>query len=108
MEESARSRFKNWLAMAVGIGIMAFVPGPAQADDATGKVVWVDQKNSSLLLECPEGGCPTIPGSKTGETYTFVIPDNLTGVVAALKEGQNVTISYNDAKERGYVITGVK
>lgn len=79
----------------------------AFADEATGKLVWVDEKNSSLLLECPEKGCPTIPNAKAGETYTFVIPANLRAEVAALKEGDIVKVTYDDGKEKGYVITAV-
>jgi hypothetical protein len=80
----------------------------AHAEEATGKLVWVDAKNSSLLLECPDKGCPSIPDAKPGETYTFVIPAKMKAAVASLKEGETVTLVYNDAKEKGYVITSVK
>ena len=79
----------------------------AHADEATGKVVWIDEKNSSLLLECPEEGCARIPNAKPGETYTFVIPAALKSRVVALKEGVTVTIVYDDGKDKGYVITAV-
>lgn len=89
-------------ALAIAsLGMTAF------ADEATGKVVWVDEKNSSLLLECPDKGCPTIPNAKAGETYTFVIPAKLKAEVAALKEGETVKVTYDDGKEKGYVITAV-
>lgn len=87
---------------------IAFHGGAALADEATGKVVWVDHKNSSLLLECPEKGCSKIPDAKPGETYTFVVPAKMKAAVTRLKEGQTVTLVYNDAKEKGYVITSVK
>lgn len=87
--------------VVTSFGIAAF------ADEATGKLVWVDEKNSSLLLECPEKGCPTIPNAKAGETYTFVIPAKLKAEVAALKEGETVKVTYDDGKEKGYVITAV-
>lgn len=88
-------------AMLATLGITAF------ADEATGKVVWIDEKNSSLLLECPQDGCSKIPNAKSGETYTFVIPAALKSRVVALKEGATVTIVYDDGKEKGYVITDV-
>lgn len=80
----------------------------AFADEATGKVVWFDQKNMSLLVECPDKGCPNIPNAKTGETYTFVVPANMKSSVEAMKEGQTVTLVYDDGKDKGYVITAVK
>lgn len=90
------------------IGVaLASLSTAAVADEATGKVVWIDEKNSSLLLECPDKGCPQIPNAKTGETYTFVIPLNLKKNVTALKEGQMVTLVYDDGKDKGYVITAV-
>jgi hypothetical protein len=85
----------------------ASLSGIAAADEATGKVVWIDEKNFSLLLECPDKGCPQIPNAKTGETYTFVIPAAMRKNVMALKEGQMVTIVYDDGKDKGYVITAV-
>ena len=76
---------------------------------ATGKVVWVDSKNSSLLIECnTDISCKAIPSAKAGETYTFVIPESLKGSIKLLKEGQEVTVIYDDQKEKGYVLTGLK
>ena len=77
------------------------------ADEASGKVVWIDKKNSTLLLECPDKGCLKIPDAKAGETYTFVIPASIEKKVASLKEGQVITIVYYDGKENGYVITSI-
>ena len=102
----SHGRCRKLGARFIGIALAA-LSGTAVADEATGKVVWIDQKNSSLLLECPDKGCPQIPNSKTGETYTFVIPAAMSKKVAALKEGQTVRIVYDDAKEKGYVITAV-
>ena len=81
--------------------------GAAVADEATGKVVWHDQKNASLLIECADKGCPQIPDAKPGETYTFVVPDAVKKHVEALKEGQTVKVVYDNGKEKGYVITAV-
>lgn len=82
---------------------------PVWAADVTGKVAWVDARNAALLLEClSEQSCAAIPSAKTGETYTFVVPSSLMVQVAALKEGQQITVTYDDLKERGYVLTAVR
>lgn len=97
---------KHNLASALAL---AFATTSSWAADATGKVAWVDAKNAALLLECvSEQSCAAIPSAKTGETYTFVIPSSLMGKVAALREGQQVTVSYEDLKEKGYVLTDIK
>ena len=98
------NRSRKALALAAALGAFA---APAIADEASGKVVWFDAKHSSLLLECPDKGCPAIPNAKTGETYTFVVPEKLRNEVAALKEGDMVKVVYEDAKEKGYVISAV-
>jgi hypothetical protein len=100
------SHCRKLVARFIGLALTS-LSSVAVADEATGKVVWFDEKNSSLLLECPDKGCPQIPDSKAGETYTFVIPTNLKKKVAALKEGQTITIVYDDGKDKGYVITTV-
>lgn len=96
------------LFVAVGAAAIAVFSGSAHAEEATGKVVWVDARNSALLLECADGGCAKIPSAKTGETYTFVIPEKMKDHVSGLKEGQQVTVSYEDGKDKGYVLVGVK
>lgn len=95
------------LTLAAAALAFASVAAPALADEANGKVVWFDKKNSSLLLECPDKGCPKIPDAKTGETYTFVVPAKLKKRVLAFKEGDVVKVVYEDAKDKGYVITAV-
>lgn len=87
---------------------LAVLPLAAAADDAKGKFVWFDERNSALLLECAEGGCPTIPSAKTGETYTFIVPAALRAAVQQLKEGQVVNLAYDDRKEAGYVLIALK
>jgi hypothetical protein len=94
--------------VALAAGAIAALPQTARADEATGKVVWVDQKNNSLLLECIDKGCPKIPSAKSGETFTFVIPANMKTAVGALKEGQQVTVTYQTAQSGGYSLVGVK
>lgn len=97
---------RKLVARSIGI-TLASLCGAAVADEATGKVVWIDKVNSSLLLECPDKGCPQIPNSKTGETYTFVIPPGMKKKAESLQEGQTVTIVYDDGKDKGYLITAV-
>lgn len=95
-------------ALSTSFGAALAIASPAAlADEATGKVVWFDVKNSSLLLECPDKGCPKIPNAKPGETYTFVVPEPVRRAVLELKEGETVKVVYDDAKDRGYVITAV-
>lgn len=101
-----RIRPRTVAVPALGIAL-ATLATPVLADEAKGKLVWVDQKNSSLLLECPDNGCPKIPNAKTGETYTFVVPEKLRKQVRGFKEGDVVKVVYDDAKEKGYVITAV-
>jgi hypothetical protein len=90
--------------LAIALGTWAW---SARADEATAKVVWYDGKNSSLLLECPDKGCPKIPNAKTGETYTFMVPESLRKQVAEIKEGEVVKVVYDDAKEKGYIIQAI-
>ena len=78
------------------------------AEEATGKVVLVDTKNSALLIECSESGCAKIPAAKAGETYSFAIPEKLRSSTAALKEGQLITVQYVEAKEGNYTLVELK
>ena len=95
------SRARAWAVVA------ALLPAAVFAEEVTAKVVWIDEKNSSLLIECPDKGCAAIPNAKPGETYTFVIPSALKTKVVALKEGETVKVVYEDRKDGGYVITSV-
>ena len=94
-------------AAAAAFAALALAATAALADEANGKVVWIDQKNGSLLLECPDKGCPQIPNAKPGETYTFVVPEKMRAQVYAMKEGDSVKVVYDDAKDKGYIITAV-
>lgn len=100
--------YKRWLATAVGAVALTALSQAARADEATGKVTWVDQKNNALLLECIDKGCAKIPSAKKGENFTFVIPAALKSKVGALKEGQQVTVSYKAGSSGGYELVGVK
>ena len=96
-------------ALAVILFLMlSALSAAARAEEATGKVAWIDARNSSLLLECHENGCPKIPDFKPSETYIFVFPASLSAAILALKEGDIVKIAYDDGKEKGYVITSVR
>jgi cold shock CspA family protein len=53
-------------------------------------------------------GCPKIPGAKTGETFTFVIPAAMKGAVGTLKEGQQVTVTYQAGQDGAYALSAVK
>ncbi len=108
MEIRKHRTFTGWLAAATVVSAFALLPQTAHAEEATGKVVWVDQKNNALLLECIDKGCPKIPAAKTGETFTFVIPANMKGAVGGLKEGQQVTVTYQTAKDGAYMLSAVK
>lgn len=87
---------------------LALCPLAALADEAKGKLVWIDKQNAALLLECADKGCPTIPNAKTGETYTFLIPPTMKAAADALKEGQALTLVYEVTPEKAYRITAVK
>ena len=100
--------YKRWLATAVGAVALTALSQAARADDATGKITWIDQKNNALLLECIDKGCAKIPSAKKGENFTFVIPAGLKSKVAALKEGQQVTVSYKSTQGGAYELISVK
>ena len=97
----------GWLAAAAILAVTALAQ-PARADEATGKVIWVDMKNNALLLECVANGCAKIPSAQVGETFTFVIPANLKTAVTTIKEGQQVTVTYQAAQGGGYNLVAVK
>lgn len=99
-----RTRIALRFIMALGLA----APLSAIGAEVTGKVVWLDDRNLSLLLECPDKGCEAIPNAKPGETYTFVVPGPMKAAALALKEGETVTVVYEDAKERGYLISSFK
>ena len=98
---------RNRAAPVLVVVLNLVLAASALAAEATGKVVWVDHKNSSLLLECPDKGCLTIPGAKPGETYSFAFPATLKTQMAGLKEGETIKIVYDENKDQGYVITAV-
>jgi len=102
-----KSRFIRSVAGMTGAVLASFCTA-ALADEATGKVVWVDAKNSALLLECIANGCKQIPSAAVGETFTFSIPDTLKGGVAALKEGQQITIAYEKTQQGSYTVVELK
>jgi hypothetical protein len=96
------------LQLFLATTILAVTPSWVLAEEATGNVVWVDERHSALLLECIEDGCPTIPNAKTGETYTFLIPADLKPTTDALQEGQKVTVVYEETQDNAYRLVTVK
>lgn len=96
------------LPILAAAAVLTLCPFGALADEAKGKLVWIDKQHSALLLECAEGGCPTIPNAKTGETYTFLIPAAMKTATDALKEGEALTVVYEVTEDKNYRITGVK
>lgn len=107
MQVTGKGRF-HATASAAGFAALCLFSAAAAAEEATGKVVWIDQKNSALLLECMKDGCAKIPSAKPGETFTFMIPATLKGKAFALKEGQQVSVVYQEVKDQGYALTGIK
>ena len=80
---------------------------PAAANTMSGKIVWVDLKNSALLVECVDNdGCKSVQGKK-GETYTLVIPDGMKGTAASWKEGGQVKILFEDRADGGRSLRSV-
>ncbi|MFZ5556504.1 MAG: hypothetical protein ACOZDY_07265 [Pseudomonadota bacterium] len=107
MQEGSKIGVRGTL-VAAGFAILWVWPAAVFAEEATGKVVWIDEKSSALLLECVEGGCGKIPSAKPGETFTFTIPAGLKSKAFALKEGQQVSVSYQEVKDQGYALTAIK
>lgn len=98
-----------WIVALVVAGMIAFAPLTAYAGEATAKIVWVDLKNSALLIVCENTeACKDIPKSKKGEMYTFVIPNKLKGSAKSWKEGTMVKFSFKDREGGGWDLTNVK
>lgn len=74
--------------------------GAAVAGEATGTVVFVDDRNHGLLIEVPQGG-GGIPGAKEGETFTFIIPSSLLEMAKSLRAGQPVTVKFEEKEKDG-------
>ncbi len=75
--------------------LTASFPVIAAGEDATGKVVFVDTRNSALLLEAAKGG-GGIPGAKEGETFTFIVPAELQGAAGGLAPGDAVAVTFEE------------
>lgn len=89
-------------------------PAPAAAAKAapvsgtmTGKVVWVDIKNSALLVVCQDTpGCKDVSG-KAGETYTLIIPPAMKKTAESWKEGGVVKVTFEDRADGGRSLKSV-
>lgn len=103
-------------AGAVACATPTPAPAPAPAASAkaaahtgtlSGKIVWVDLKTSSLLVECQDdAGCKSVKGKK-GETHASVIPASLKGAAESWKEGSMVKITFEDLPDGGRVLKTV-
>ena len=101
-------RITSAVALMMVVGVIAFLPKSAFAGQATGKVVWVDMKNSALLLVClDKEGCKDIPKSKKGTMFTFVIPKGMKGAAESWQEGSTVKITFQDRDGGGWTLTSV-
>lgn len=108
------------VALAAGAVACAAPPAPAPAPAPTasakasahtgilsGKIVWVDLKTSTLLLECQDQeGCKSVKG-KGGETHASVIPASLKGAAGSWKEGSMVKVTFEDLPDGGRVLKTV-
>lgn len=75
--------------------------------EMSGKIVWVDMKNSALLVVCETNeGCKDVQGKK-GETYTLIIPDSMKGRAASWKEGGMVKVVFEDRADGGRALKSV-
>lgn len=91
------------LTIAAGLGIA----GAAVAGEMRGTVVWVDLKNSALLIVCDENdACKDVQGKK-GETFTMVIPDGMKQAAASWKEGGKVAVVFEDRDSGGRALKTV-
>jgi hypothetical protein len=100
-------RYVRLVAGTTGV-VLALMCTVVRADEATGKVVWVDTRNAALLLECVADGCKQIPSAAKGETFTFAIPERLMAGVGALKEGQQITVAYEKTAQGSYALVELK
>lgn len=72
-----------------------------------GKVVWVDLKNSALLVVCQDdAGCKDVSGKK-GETYTLIIPPAMKKAAEGWKEGGAVKVTFEDRDDGGRSLKSV-
>jgi hypothetical protein len=110
LHREAMMKYRRNTSVVRGVAgiFFALLCASALAEEATGKVVWVDMKNSALLLECAKDGCTKIPTAQAGETFSFAIPEKLKSSVVALKEGQQITVQYEQAKEGNYALVALK
>lgn len=88
------------LALTLLVVLTVLSHRPAGAAEATGKVVFVDSRHHGLLIEVPQDG-GGIPGAKEGETFTFVVPAPLSEAAKALREGEVVTVSFEEREKDG-------
>lgn len=104
MNAAWRSRSLAALALCAMAG---FSTNVIASGEMNGKVIWVDMKNSALLVECLEtAACKDLPGNK-GETFTIIIPDALKKAAESWKEGVSVKVAFEDRAEGGRTVKTV-
>jgi hypothetical protein len=106
-------------AAAIGVCAAQSTPRVAQAAPTkpaasapaggalSGKIVWVDLKNSALLVECESNDACKSVGGKKGETYTLTIPEKMKGTAASWKEGGMVKILFEDRPDGARALKSV-
>jgi len=98
-----RSKWLSMLAMAAATCLSA----TALAGEMRGAVVWVDMKNSAVLVVCEEDAtCKDVQGKK-GETFTMIIPDNLRKDAESWSEGSRVAVVFEDRESGGRALKSV-
>lgn len=85
---------RRFVVVAVlGAGFIASI---AWGGETTGKVTFLDLKNSALMIEGDAGAKNPF---KQGYNYTFLVPKELMNVIETLKEGDTVAIEFISDKE---------
>jgi hypothetical protein len=103
MKSIQASKWLSMLAMAAAtcLSVTAF------AGEMSGSVVWVDMKNSAVLVVCDEdANCKDVQGKK-GETFTMIIPDNLRKDAESWSEGSRLTVVFEDRDSGGRALKSV-
>jgi len=96
----------KWFA-GLTMAAAACIPITAIAGEMRGAVVWVDMKNSAVLVVCEDdAGCKDVQGKK-GETFTMVIPGDLRKAAESWSEGSRVTVVFEDREGGGRALKSV-
>lgn len=103
MESSRISKGLTVVLACAALGIA----GATAAGEMRGTVVWVDLKNSALLIVCDEdAACKDVSGKK-GETFTLIIPEGMKQSATSWKEGGKVAVVFEDRDSGGRALKTV-